>query len=62
MRLHWVNRYIPGFSATTVWMALIGVFTPILAWLVQKYPIVAPDADAVVAAEIQKQREKGHVL
>jgi len=47
---------------TTVWMALIGVIAPVLAWLVKKYPIEAPDPDAVVAAEIQKQREKGHVI
>jgi len=55
-------RYRPGFAVTTVWMALIGVIAPVLAWLVKKYPIEAPDPDAVVAAEIQKQREKGHVI
>lgn len=40
-------------------MALIGTLAPTMAFLVKKYPIAAPDPDAVVAGEIQKQREKG---
>lgn len=55
-------RYVPGFAATTVWMALIGVLAPTMAYLVKKFPIAAPDPDAVVAAEIQKQRENGVIV
>ena len=54
-----LSRYIKGFAITTVWMALIGVLGPIMAYMVKKYPIIAPDPDAIVAAEIQKQRARG---
>ncbi len=43
-------------------MALIGVLAPTMAYLVKKFPIAAPDPDAVVAAEIQKQRENGVIV
>ncbi|OWZ36514.1 nicotinamide mononucleotide permease [Cryptococcus neoformans AD2-60a] len=54
-------RYIPGFSATTVFMALIVVLAQIMFWLVKKYPIEAPDAEKVVQEELAKQRGHGKV-
>ena len=52
-------RYIPGFAATTVWMALIAVLAQVMAYLFKKYPIEAPNPDQAVADEIAKQRAKG---
>ncbi|WWD20730.1 hypothetical protein CI109_105206 [Kwoniella shandongensis] len=52
-------RYIPGFAATTVWLALIAVLAQVMAYLVKKYPVEAPDAEKVVLQEIEKQRQQG---
>jgi hypothetical protein len=52
-------RYIPGFSATTVFMFLIFSFTPIAYYLFRKHPIEQVDPDVAVRAEISRQREKG---
>jgi len=49
-------RYIPGFSATTIFMALIGIAAQVMMFLLKKYPVEKLDADAVVAAEIEKAR------
>ncbi|WWC72620.1 uncharacterized protein I206_106582 [Kwoniella pini CBS 10737] len=54
-------RYIPGFSATTVFMALIAIGAPTMAWLVKKYPVEQIDADKVVMEEIEKQRAAGRL-
>ncbi|KAK8850548.1 hypothetical protein IAR55_004466 [Kwoniella newhampshirensis] len=52
-------RYIPGFAATTVWMALIAVLAQVMSFLIKKYPLEAPDAEKVVLEEIQRQRQRG---
>lgn len=52
-------RYIPGFSATTIFMALIAIGAQVMAFLVKKYPNEAVDADEAVAKEIEKQRRQG---
>ena len=54
-------RYVPGFSATTVWMFALGCTALIMQWLVKRYPIEAPDPEAIVAQEIEKQRAKGRL-
>ncbi|ORY26022.1 MFS transporter [Naematelia encephala] len=54
-------RYIPGFSATTVWVALVAILAQVMAYLVNKYPVEAPDADKVVMNEIENQRAKGRL-
>ncbi|EIW66301.1 hypothetical protein TREMEDRAFT_35192 [Tremella mesenterica DSM 1558] len=55
-------RYIPGFSATTVWMFLVGILAQVMNYLVNKYPLVAPDPEVVVQQEIEKQRAKGLIV
>ena len=55
-------RYVPGFSATTVWLFLIAVLALVMNFLIQKYPLEAPDAEAVVQQEIEKQRQRGLVV
>lgn len=53
-------RYIPGFVATTLFMALIAVLAQGMNYLVHKYPIEMPDPDAVVRREIEMQaRQRG---
>ncbi|WVQ85806.1 hypothetical protein IAT38_007974 [Cryptococcus sp. DSM 104549] len=54
-------RYIPGFAATTVWMALMAVLAQVMAYLVKKYPAEQLDADMVVQQEIAKQQAKGRL-
>ncbi|WRT70740.1 uncharacterized protein IL334_007738 [Kwoniella shivajii] len=54
-------RYIPGFSATTIFMALIAVAAQVMAFLVKKYPIEQPDANKVVMEEIERQRAAGRI-
>ncbi|WWC65223.1 uncharacterized protein I303_107837 [Kwoniella dejecticola CBS 10117] len=54
-------RYIPGFSATTIFMALIAVGAQVMHYLVKKYPVETPDANQVVMAEIEKQRAAGNL-
>lgn len=51
-------RYIPGFSATTVWMFALGCLALLMQWLTKRYPVEAPDAAAIVAAEIESQRRQ----
>ncbi|KAK9357753.1 major facilitator superfamily domain-containing protein [Lipomyces starkeyi] len=51
--------YIPGFSATTIWMGGICIIALIAGYLFKKDPLEAPDADEVVAAEIGRQRQRG---
>ncbi|CAI7602804.1 unnamed protein product [Penicillium manginii] len=58
---HDAPRYIPGFSATTVWMGAICIVSLVAGYLFKKYPIEAPEPEEVVAAEIRRQRERGHV-
>jgi len=50
-------QYVPGFSATTVWMALICILAPIAGWAFKKHERSAPDAETVMAAEAQAQKE-----
>ncbi|KAK9375589.1 major facilitator superfamily domain-containing protein [Lipomyces chichibuensis] len=52
-------RYIPGFSATTIWMGCICIVAVIAGYLFKKNPLEIPDADEVVAAEIGRQRQRG---
>jgi hypothetical protein len=52
-------RYIPGFSATTVWMFLICVIAQVANFLFTKYPIQAVDPEISGRAEIEREREKG---
>ncbi|WVO17304.1 hypothetical protein L204_104996 [Cryptococcus depauperatus] len=49
-------RYIPGFSVTTVWIALIGVLAQVMFFLIKKYPIKTPDLEEVVQREAEKQK------
>lgn len=51
-------RYVPGFVATTLFMALIAVLAQGMGYLVKKYPIDAPDPDEVVKREIEMQRRQ----
>jgi hypothetical protein len=53
--------YIPGFAATVVFLALVFCGAITANWLFKKYPIEAPDADEVVAREIEKQRQAGRI-
>lgn len=55
-------RYIPGFSATTVFLFAIGVLAQVMQYLHNKYPNEEIDADAVVQAEIDKQRARTQVV
>lgn len=53
-------RYIPGFSATTVFMGLIVILAQVMAFLIRKYPndnVVDPDE--AVAREIERKRQQG---
>ncbi|WWC98506.1 hypothetical protein V866_005397 [Kwoniella sp. B9012] len=52
-------RYIPGFSATTVFMALIAVGAIIMQFLIKKYPADQLDGEKMVLEEIEKQRTLG---
>ena len=72
-------RYIPGFTATTVWVRIqcsgsiasaeflrfqmfaLGCLALLMSYLVHKYPVEAPDPEAIVAQEIEKQRAKGRL-
>ncbi|WWC92340.1 uncharacterized protein L201_007295 [Kwoniella dendrophila CBS 6074] len=54
-------RYIPGFSATTVFLGLIAITAPIMKLLVAKYPTERLDTDKVVRDEIEKQRAQGRL-
>ncbi|KAK9485812.1 hypothetical protein V1527DRAFT_451820 [Lipomyces starkeyi] len=48
-----------GFTtATTIWMGGIWIIALIAGYLFKKYPLEAPDADEVVAAEIGRQRQR----
>ena len=52
-------RYIPGFSATTVFMGLIVVLAQVMAFLIRKYPNEVVDGDEAVAREIERKRQEG---
>jgi len=54
-------RYIPGFSATTVFMGLIVVGTQIMNFLLKKYPndVPAIDPEEAVQREIERKRQEG---
>lgn len=49
-------RYIPGFSATTLFVFGVGVLAQVMAFLLKKYPSETIDAEAVVRAEVEKNR------
>jgi hypothetical protein len=55
-------RYVPGFSATTVFIFAIGVVAQVMQYMVKKHPTEAPDPEAVIAAEIEKQRVRSGAL
>lgn len=55
-------RYIPGFSATTVWVFLIAVVSQVALYFFNKYPHAAPDAAASHAAEVERQRQGKDVV
>jgi hypothetical protein len=40
-------------------MGALCIIGAVAGWLFKTYPIVAPDPDEVVAAEIRLQRERG---
>jgi MFS family permease len=48
-------RYIPGFSATSVWMFGICILAQVMAYMFRKYPLVAPDVNEVMSQEIGKR-------
>lgn len=52
-------RYTAGFAATTVFVALAGIFAQVMRYLNDKYPSEQIDSDAAVAAEIEKARQRG---
>jgi hypothetical protein len=52
-------RYIPGFSATTVFMGLIVILAQVMGFLIKKYPNEEVNQDEVVAREIEKRRQEG---
>ncbi|WVF68217.1 hypothetical protein IAT40_002982 [Kwoniella sp. CBS 6097] len=54
-------RYIPGFSATTVFMALIVVGANVMAFLIKKYPSEQINPEEAVMQEIEKQRAAGRL-
>lgn len=54
-------RYIPGFSATIIFLALISIGAIGANYLFTKYPLEAPDPEAAVRAEIEKQRAAGTI-
>ncbi|WWD07294.1 hypothetical protein V865_005391 [Kwoniella europaea PYCC6329] len=54
-------RYIPGFSATTVFMGLITIGTILMKFLLAKYPAEQLDAEKMVLDEIEKQRAQGRL-
>jgi hypothetical protein len=51
-------RYIPGFSATSVWMFGICILAQVMAYMFRKYPLVAPDVDQVMLQEIEKRNRE----
>ncbi|KAK6906561.1 nicotinamide mononucleotide permease [Kwoniella mangroviensis CBS 10435] len=54
-------RYIPGFSATTVFMGLITIGTILMKFLLAKYPAEQLDSEKMVLDEIEKQRAQGRL-
>ena len=50
-------RYIPGFSATTVFIALIGILAQVMRILHKRHPPKAFDASAAVNAEVERERQ-----
>ncbi|WVW80803.1 hypothetical protein I302_102790 [Kwoniella bestiolae CBS 10118] len=54
-------RYIPGFSATTVFLGLIAIGTLVMKFLLRKYPAEQIDAEKVVMEELEKQRAQGRL-
>jgi hypothetical protein len=52
-------RYIPGFSATTVFMGGIVILAQVMAFLIKKYPNENIDTDEAVAREIERKRQQG---
>ncbi|KAJ5602033.1 hypothetical protein N7510_011567 [Penicillium lagena] len=54
-------RYIPGFSATTIWMGGICIIALVAGYFFKKHPIEAPEPEDVIAAEIRRQRERGQI-
>ncbi|OCF38372.1 hypothetical protein I317_07854 [Kwoniella heveanensis CBS 569] len=54
-------RYIPGFSATTVFMALIAVGAQVMFFLIKKYPAEQLNPEEAVMQEIEKQRAQGRL-
>ena len=52
-------RYIPGFSATTVFMGGIVILAQVMAFLIKKYPNENIDTDEAVAKEIERKRQQG---
>ena len=55
-------RYIPGFSATTIFVFGVGVLAQVMAFLIKKYPSEVIDAEAVVRAEVEKNRLRNQQL
>jgi hypothetical protein len=55
-------RYIPGFSATTAFIACIGVLAQVMRILLKKYPTEQLNAEDVIAAEVAKQRAKSQAV
>ena len=51
-------RYIPGFSATTVFLFAIGILAQVMQYLHNKYPNEELDPDVAIQAEIEKQRAR----
>ncbi|TYJ55252.1 hypothetical protein B9479_004082 [Cryptococcus floricola] len=49
-------RYIPGFSATTIFVFLMGVLAQVMVFLLKKYPQEVVDPEVAIRAEIEKQQ------
>ncbi|WVR08625.1 hypothetical protein IAU60_005680 [Kwoniella sp. DSM 27419] len=52
-------RYIPGFSATTVFLAIIAVLAQVMFFLLKKYPAQEYNAEDAIKAEMEQQRAAG---
>ena len=55
-------KYIPGFVATTVFVFGVGVLAQVMSYLIKKYPSEELDAEAVVRAEVEKNRKRTQAL
>lgn len=52
-------RYIPGFSATTTWMALIAIAAPLMEWQFKKYDRRAvSDPETAIGPETKGVKEE----